>query len=821
MKMKIRFSLITLLITLVCSSVMAQQTDRYQLEGRAVEASTNKGIGYATIALLKADSSIVAAVAADATGAFTIAAKEQGRYMLQISSVGYTTHNREVELVEGKTKLGKVVLEQGIDISEVVVAVQKPLIVADDEKIAYSVEDDPDSATSQVVDIMRKVPQLSVDAEGNVLLNGQSDYKVLVNGRSSSMMSKNFKSVIESMPAGSVKKIEVITNPSTKYEAEGVGGIINIITDRKVAGGYNGNVNISGSTQYFLNGNAYIAAQAGKFSISASAYMQGIKSRLDHRGEGFREVFDDPTMHLMTSSTGMKYNGRYLGAYFNASYEIDTMNLITLEGGYHNGKNRSNANSKTEIFSIDNERVMAYDNYLNSHYNYNSYWAAANYQRTFNRQDHTLTVSYEMDLSPDKEEQLYDVLNTFNYPTSSRRNLGDNGSFDNTVQIDYFNPINKVHSIEAGTKYIYRRYTNESQTLLRDEATGEFAIAPDYPRSDMNYTQNILALYAGYHVKGKKLSGRVGARMEQAWSDVAVVTEKDKITYDPSLFNVIPYASANYRPNDANTLSLSYTQRLSRPNLWHMNPYRNESPLNVSYGNPDLDATLAHSVALSWRRFSSSWNISLGTTGSFSNNALSSYSFVEDGVTHSTYDNIAKRQIYGLNGTIGYRSGVKFNVQLSGQGGYNVIKAPALNLENDGFTYNVSLYASAALWKDATIYCNGYAYRFGVDLENSFKQTYFSYGLGLRQQLFKKKLTLSFTASNPFNANSKLTQVVQTNTYRSENTSWQTLRQFSFSIGYRFGKSQVNVKSTNRSIQNDDMESGSRGGNSGGGQQGM
>lgn len=819
--MKIRFSLITLLITLVCSSVMAQQTDRYQLEGRAVEASTNKGIGYATIALLKADSSIVAAVAADATGAFTIAAKEQGRYMLQISSVGYTTHNREVELVEGKTKLGKVVLEQGIDISEVVVAVQKPLIVADDEKIAYSVEDDPDSATSQVVDIMRKVPQLSVDAEGNVLLNGQSDYKVLVNGRSSSMMSKNFKSVIESMPAGSVKKIEVITNPSTKYEAEGVGGIINIITDRKVAGGYNGNVNISGSTQYFLNGNAYIAAQAGKFSISASAYMQGIKSRLDHRGEGFREVFDDPTMHLMTSSTGMKYNGRYLGAYFNASYEIDTMNLITLEGGYHNGKNRSNANSKTEIFSIDNERVMAYDNYLNSHYNYNSYWAAANYQRTFNRQDHTLTVSYEMDLSPDKEEQLYDVLNTFNYPTSSRRNLGDNGSFDNTVQIDYFNPINKVHSIEAGTKYIYRRYTNESQTLLRDEATGEFAIAPDYPRSDMNYTQNILALYAGYHVKGKKLSGRVGARMEQAWSDVAVVTEKDKITYDPSLFNVIPYASANYRPNDANTLSLSYTQRLSRPNLWHMNPYRNESPLNVSYGNPDLDATLAHSVALSWRRFSSSWNISLGTTGSFSNNALSSYSFVEDGVTHSTYDNIAKRQIYGLNGTIGYRSGVKFNVQLSGQGGYNVIKAPALNLENDGFTYNVSLYASAALWKDATIYCNGYAYRFGVDLENSFKQTYFSYGLGLRQQLFKKKLTLSFTASNPFNANSKLTQVVQTNTYRSENTSWQTLRQFSFSIGYRFGKSQVNVKSTNRSIQNDDMESGSRGGNSGGGQQGM
>ena len=816
--MKTLLGSLLLALTLLCSSASAQNTTNYSIEGRVVESSTDKAIGYATVALLQTDSTVVAAVAADATGVFKLNAKAKGNYTLQISSVGYTTLNRPIEIIEERTKLGRIALEQGVDIKEVVVAVQKPLIVADDEKLAYSVEDDPDAATSQLVDIMRKVPQLSVDAEGNVLLNGQSDYKVLVNGRSSSMMSKNFKSVIESMPAGSVKKIEVITNPSTKYEAEGVGGIINIITNRKVTGGYNGNVNISGSNHYFLNGNAYFAAQAGKFSISASAYMQGTKSRLTHRGEGFREVFDDPTMHLMTSSTGMKYNGKYLGAYFNASYEIDTLNLITLEGGYHNGKNRSNASSKTEIFSIDNNRVMAYDNYLDSRYDYNSYWASANYQHRFNREEHTLTLSYEMDLSPDKEDQLYDVLNTFNYPTSARRNLGDNGSFDNTVQIDYFNPINKVHSIEAGTKYIYRRYTNESQTLLRDEATDEFVIAPDYPRSDMNYTQNILALYAGYHVKGKKLSGRVGARMEQAWSDVAVVTEKDKITYDPSLFNVIPYASANYRPNDANTLSLSYTQRLSRPNLWNMNPYRKESPMSVSYGNPDLDATLAHSVALSWRRFSSSWNISLGTTGSFSNNALCPYSFVEDGVTHSTYGNIAKRQVYGLNGTIGYRSGVKFNVQLSGQGGYNVIKAPTLNLANDGFTYNISLYASAALWKDATIYCNGYAYRFGVDLENSYKQTYFSYGFGLRQQLFKKKLTLSLTASNPFTSKMKLTSVTETNSYRSENTSWQTPRQFSFSIGYRFGKTQVNVKSTNRSIQNDDMESGSRGGGNGGGQ---
>ena len=243
--MKTLFSSLLLMLTVLCSSAIAQNATSYTLEGRIVEATTDKAIGYATVALMQTDSTVVAAVAADATGAFKIGAKAEGTYLLQISSVGYTTLNRAVEIVEGRTKLGKIALEQGVDIEEVVVAVQKPLIVADDEKIAYSVENDPDTPTSQLVDIMRKVPQLSVDAEGNVLLNGQSDYKVLVNGRSSSMMSKNFKSVIESMPAGSVKSIEVITNPSTKYEAEGVGGIINIITDRKVAGGYNGTINHS------------------------------------------------------------------------------------------------------------------------------------------------------------------------------------------------------------------------------------------------------------------------------------------------------------------------------------------------------------------------------------------------------------------------------------------------------------------------------------------------------------------------------------------------------------------------------------------------
>ena len=172
--------------------------------------------------------------------------KRQGDYQLCITMVGYTPYKQAVEVPASGKALGKIAITQGVEVGDVVIEVQKPLVMADAEKTTYSVEDDPQASTSTLDEIIRKVPQLSLDGDGNVLLNGQSNYKILLNGRNSATMSNNFKDVIQSMPASQISRIEVITNPSTKYEAEGVGGIINLITQRKKQfHGYNGSVGAS------------------------------------------------------------------------------------------------------------------------------------------------------------------------------------------------------------------------------------------------------------------------------------------------------------------------------------------------------------------------------------------------------------------------------------------------------------------------------------------------------------------------------------------------------------------------------------------------
>lgn len=285
---------------------------RFAVAGRAVDAASHEPVGYAT-AVLRRDSTVVSAMAADAGGAFELKCSERGRYRLEVTMVGYNAVVRELDIMEPRTDLGDVALTQGVDIADVVVSVQKPLVVNDAEKLTYSVEDDPQASTSTLDEIIRKVPQLSLDADGNVLLNGQSNYKVLMNGRPSASLNNNFKEAIKGIPASSILKIEVITHPSTKYEAEGVGGIINLITDRsRQSSGYNGNVSagaaLAGMPAYF--GNASTTVQSGKFAASVMGYYSRYRSTEDtrHSQESWRE--------------NVGAENRYQHAYFEAAQDL-------------------------------------------------------------------------------------------------------------------------------------------------------------------------------------------------------------------------------------------------------------------------------------------------------------------------------------------------------------------------------------------------------------------------------------------------------------------------------------------------------------------
>ena len=207
--------------------------------------------------------------------------------------------------------------------------------------------------------MLRKVPLITVDAEENITLNGQSNFKVLVNGKSSSMMSSNFKEVLKSLPANTIKDIEVITNPSSKYDAEGVGGIINIITSKKTFNGYNGSVSSGVDARGSINWSAYLAAKINKLSFSARYYASQFKQP-ESAYSSTTEYFNNTDYHYSNSSGNNTYNGLSNGFSGEASYDIDSLNLISLSFWGYQGSYQNNGFSETQYMNTSNEITRLY-----------------------------------------------------------------------------------------------------------------------------------------------------------------------------------------------------------------------------------------------------------------------------------------------------------------------------------------------------------------------------------------------------------------------------------------------------------------------------
>ncbi|WP_295937632.1 TonB-dependent receptor [uncultured Alistipes sp.] len=792
------------------------------LTGTILEAGTDNPVGYATVSLLRDSTakSAVVAVAAEVNGRFSIKAPEPGKYHLYITMVGYTPYRQAVDVPAAGKALGNIPFTLGVEVSDVVIEVQKPLVMADAEKTTYSVEDDPQATTSTLDEIIRKVPQLSLDAEGNVLLNGQSNYKILLNGRNSATMSNNFKEVIQSMPASQISRIEVITNPSTKYEAEGVGGIINLITQKKKElYGYNGSVggSITVLDNPSYNGNVNMSVQAGKFAASLMGYVGYYDwGHTPSRSESWQEHYESNNRYNKTSGVS-RGSGTYGNVGLDMSYQPDTLNLITFSGWVWTGKNRNRSLSERSILDPDENPLMQYDGNSLSKWNYTGGSMALNYEHTFGKEEHTLTISDEVEIDPDtgKTDRKY----TGGYVSRALQDE-DNRMVGNTVQIDYNNPLTKNHKIEAGLKHIYRSSTTRTD-IMQSDALGEF---PDANKryTDMDYRQHVLGIYAGYGFNFTKWSGRAGARIERTWND-ADVDETDNGAYKFSnrQFNFVPYLSVTFVPKMSHNLSLSYTQRLQRPGIYMLSPATDDTdPTSISYGNPDLEAAVYHTINLQYSHYDKKWSVTFALNTFLSNNNMSSYTFSDpDGVINTTYSNDVRSRNYGFNGSLSYRPSQKLNLSFSFRGGYTKNDYDEMDIHTDRFTFNQNLNLDFALWKNAR-FMLGENYSTGHASLGSRSQSYYYYYMGIKQQLCKKKLDLSITCSNPFEKYRKRKNIVENPTYGGWSEYKYACRSLYFRISYRFGKQGVSVKRTARSIENDDMSGGSKGGGEGGSQGG-
>lgn len=773
----------------------------YQVSGQIVEKTTGKGVPFATIIIKNDSLKLIKAQASDASGRFTVSLSAPLKYTLTASSVGYKEFRMPILVSQPKTDLGKLTMEEGVMLKEVTVTAQKPLVKIDPDKITYSMESDPEAQANNALEMLRKVPLITVDAEENITLNGQSNFKVLVNGKSSSMMSSNFKEALKSLPANTIKDIEVITNPSSKYDAEGVGGIINIITAKKTINGYNGSLNTGVDARGSVNLGAYLAVKIKKFSFSSRYYgSQFIQP--ESRTSINTEYFNNSDYHYSGSESTSNYKGLSNGYTGEASYEIDSLNLISLSFWGSQSSYENKSFTETQYSNTDNDITRLYNNHVNSSNQSGFLSGNIDYQKTYKKPDKSLTFSYKLDNSPRSSKNNSGVDGLINYPSYSQVSENDAVGREQTFQADYYDPITKKHQIEGGLKFILRQNISNSE-IIRDNIKLDNV-------NDLDYDQYIMGLYAGYLIKWKKLSTKAGLRLERTWNDGTSRTSGINTDFTNNLFNLVPYITFSYMPKQGQTIKLSYTQRLSRPGIYYLNPYVNNSDsLNISYGNPMLKSEVSHSFELGYTFFAPKFNFSVTSSSSFANNSIERISRVEsNGATASTYENIGKDQLYGLNTYLSYRPSGKLNVFFNGGMTYSKLEAmTAYSINNEGFSYRGYVGGRRTLWKDGSVNVNIGLYSSSIMLQGK-SSSYFYTGLSLSQYFLKRKLMFSVSATDPFWYRKKYTSESQDITFYSHMENSYPAQNLRISVAYNFGKLDLQVKKARRGIRNDDLKSG-------------
>ena len=843
MKGLLRVKLVTLLILLTCTQLLtAQQKEStsFQIQGILLDSITRQGEPYATIKVARKESpqKAVKMLVSDMNGKFKERVPGSGSFLLIITSVGRTTITRPFTASQGEKLIDfgtMLVSDASNELGQIEVVAQKPLVKADVDKIEYNIQDDPDSQSNSLLEMLRKVPLVTVDGEDNIKVNGSSSFKVYVNGRPNNMMSNNPTEVLKSMPANSIKHIEVITNPGPKYDAEGVGGILNIVTVGSGMEGYtatfSGNVSNNGG-----GGSLFSTVQKGKLTVSARYNYDYSKQPKSHSGGTRTTLPERLTEHSsdVLYENSNKGNHRFHAGSLEASYEIDTLRLVSMSFGLWGGGYRGDRDGHQLGSHPSLGELYEYATVGRTKNSWFSIDGGIDYQRLFHTQNRMLTFSYKINTNPSTSDDYTDYVNKtavpewedFIHRLTNLHTDGKQHTTEHTFQVDYTTPIGKLHTIEGGVKYILRDNAadNDRYEQTSDSPEADYAFDEEYS-SHYKHQNDILAAYLGYGLKWKKLSGRLGLRYEFTHQEVKYLLGKGE-DFQKDFNDLVPSASIGYQLTDLSNLRLGYNMRIYRPGIWYLNPYLDDSnPSNLSQGNPNLNSEKSHNLNLSYSNFTQKFNLNVGIHYSFTNNSIEHVNtLMQDTeipglqnptgkeVLYSTYYNMGKNRTVGLNGYVNWNATSNTRLYLNINGSYVYIKG-AENLKNDGWTMFAFGGIQQTLPKDWRISLNLMGQTPWIMLQGKGSR-FFDYNLSVNKSFLKKRLTLSAYASNFFKKYKRNSSHLEDVNFVQDSYNRYTRQRFGFSISYRIGELKASVKKATRSISNDDVKGG--GGNGGG-----
>jgi len=779
------------------------------VRGSVIDSTTKKPLPYVTVGLQDAKTKLaVKSVVSKDDGSFEISATGDRNYLLVLAFTGYGNKIMALKNDGKVVDIGQITLStSGKQLKEVTITALKPIMKRQIDGITYDVTADPESPALTALDIMRKVPLLTVDASDNIKLKGNSNYKILINGKESALVAKNPSDVLRAMPATNIERIEVITTPPAKYDAEGLAGIINIITKKDIGQGYNIGINGRYNSVWGPGMNMNGTLKQGKFGLSA---FVGFNVRGDHT-VGFgntQNFFADNSVLSQTGTNTFKGNNKYGNA--ELSYEIDSLNLLTGSFQFYAGANNQHSSQLTSILDSNGDIQQKYL-LSNSGYNhYEGFDASINYQLGFKKdKNRLLTLSYKYSYSPNKQFTNNILTDTVDYELPNYEQYNSAGNKEHTIQLDYVHPFKKT-TLEAGGKAILRNNYSDFETNNFNDSTGKYELNT-FQSNDFNYRQDIYSLYNSYQYKLEQWTAKGGVRVERTTIDADFISVGSAV--NQSYNNLIPSISIQ-RNLKSSSLNFGYTDRISRPGIYQLNPFVDQSnPKFINTGNPNLKPELNHTFELNYSNFSKS-SINIGLSYAFSTNSIQNVSSLQtnstgDTITLTTFENLGSNSRLGFNVNTNFMIIKDLTVTLNGQGAHIWLRGSynGQMYHNQGFTGNAFLSAG---------YKFGKGFRFGIDagifsgdvnLQGSSSGFIFT-SYVLSRTFMNKKATISLVCNNPYNNLFTYHSHTTTPDFYQSSFNQEPYRSFAVRFNFRFGKLNSDIKRNQRGINNDDTKAG-------------
>lgn len=778
---------LTILFLILYHVSFAQRGDAGQrgltISGTVLDENSQP-IPYASVAARsKADSTRLIGVATSIDGRFEIRVRP-GAYIVLVSFLSYQEFKKEVNVSDASVDLGEIRLKPKTElIDEVVVKAEKSYMEMKLDRRVYNVGKDPNNAGSNAQDILETVPSVEVDVDGTVSLRGSSNVRILIDGKPSSLTGISTQDALRQLPGNLIDKIEVVTNASAKYDAEGEAGILNIVLKKEKRAGLNGAFEVNVGYPHNYGASANLNYRKGKVNFFTSIGAQ--YRRRPGSGYSFQEFFLEDTTFAYERTReqdrgGVSGNGR-----FGIDYHINDKTTLTASGMYNRSYNDNTAKLIYRDFDENGDETQIVTRTDNEIEQSQAFETNLNFRREFNSKDQLLTADFRWFQDEDYEDAKQFEEGT-DYTLNQRSDNTENQQ-NWLIQTDYVHPFNEKVRLETGLKATLRRIVNDYQVQQLNDSTSDWETLSNFDNNFI-FDENIYAAYVIASGKIKRFSLQGGVRAE--YSDIRTELVKTNDVNKWNYISFFPSAHLSYEFPSNNSLQLSYSRRISRPRFRELIPFFSITDNRNFYsGNPSVNPVFTHSAEI-------------GHLKTWENGTLLSslYYRHRDGVVErisqsdstgfiTTFPvNLSTEDAGGLELSFSYSLFKWWRVMLNANMYYSITNGQYedQNFYAETFTARGRFTSKWTVWKKLDIQ-TAFMYNAPRNTPQGKQLSMYSWDLGLAIDVLKGNGTITFSAKDMLNSRRRRWEIDTPTLVSTNDFQWRA-RQFVLSFSYRLNQ---------------------------------